>query len=75
MKNTVFATVFAAVAGFSLAANAGPTAEEQTSPMQVQACERLTAQCKGGDFDSCVDALKSCTQPERKQIMDILANS
>lgn len=75
MRKIFFVGAFAAVAGFALTAQAGPSAEDQTSSQQVQACASLTTQCEGGDFDSCRDALKNCTQPDRKKIMDILASS
>ena len=76
MKKTIYAlTVAVALAGLSSAGLAEPTAEEQTSPEQVQICDSGLQGCQGGDTGQCVAALKTCVGDKRQQAMKLMEAS
>ncbi len=69
---SIGAATMVAAFGLSFAAFAGPSAEQQTSAEQVQACQDGIQQCQGGDQLSCVAAIKVCVGEDRQTAMKLI---
>jgi hypothetical protein len=77
MRKSIIALVAAAALGGFAASSmaAEPTPEEQTSTEQVKMCMSGIEQCKAGDTQGCVVALKTCVGEQRQKAMMAMEQS